>query len=77
VPVDEAAASGAAHNASIKVQNNVGALEAALAEARAAEKAAAPHLVVARLEEKLAKFKANIAEVEAELAAARALAKEN
>jgi hypothetical protein len=71
MPTDKAAGSGAAHDATIVVENNVGALEVALAEARAAERANRPYLAVHKLEEKVAKYRAHLAEAEAELGTAQ------
>jgi hypothetical protein len=77
MPTEKAAGTGAAHDATIVVSNNVGALEVALAEARAAERANRPHVAVAKLTEKVAKFRAHLVEAETELAAARLAAREN
>ena len=81
---EAARATGAAYDATVTVVDNIHDLEEAareselrLAEARAAIKAARPALAVARLTDKVARFRAHLQEAERELAEAVAAAKGN
>jgi hypothetical protein len=76
MPADKAAAAGAAHDATIKVENNVAALTAALEEAYERDRVNARRDQVARLRAKLEKQRGFVAETEAALAEAEAAAQE-
>ena len=70
--IGTAGAKATAYNASIRV----GELEAELAEARQQAEQERPFIKVARLEEKVAKQKAHLADAERALAEAKTAAKE-
>jgi uncharacterized small protein (DUF1192 family) len=66
------AAAVGAHDATVVVENNVGALEAALVAARQKQEEDLPAMRVAGIEARIAKMKEHIAHLEADLAAAKA-----
>lgn len=69
--VDKASGSGSAHNAAVKVENNVPELEAALADARAKQEARLPRMRVEGARSRVKKAKAALAGAEDALKAAQ------
>lgn len=72
-----AAATGAAHDATVVVENNVPALEAALAAAKEAAERAQPVIHLAKAEAKVARLKEGLARAEAEVERLRGVVEGN
>ena len=71
--MDAAAATGAAHDATVVAVNDIPALEAALAAARQAQEDAIPVRDLANAEAKVEKYRRFLAEAEAEVIRLRAV----
>ena len=75
--MEAAAATGAAHDATVVVANNVPALEAALAAAKEAAEKDQPVIHLAKAEAKVVRLRASLAAAEAEVERLRAVVEGN